>query len=101
MYLKGISKDLRDSTVDIMNAQYEGLRRRGESQTSTLLALVQKFPYRLIPLSSDKVTIMKKSFVIFITNDYFHFFCKHGTQMFHFLFSLFFDITFLLLFYFY
>ena len=53
---QGISKDLRDSTINSLNIKYDGMRTNGESQTSTLLSLVKIFPYRLISVRSRSKT---------------------------------------------
>ena len=51
---EGVPKELLNSTVNSLNTQYESMRASGKTQTSAMISLVQKFPYRL--LSSKKVS---------------------------------------------
>ena len=51
---EGVSADLRESTVNSLNKQYENMRESGETQTSTLVSLVQRFPYRLLSKNLSK-----------------------------------------------
>ena len=55
IYIAGVSREQLDAKVNSLNVQYNSLRSGGETQTSSLLSLVQKNPYRMLSKAAKKV----------------------------------------------